>query len=584
MIHSTNKPVARCKGAPIVYCGGSSALFRAHGFVGDDYQFVIQYTVDCWDCPSKNIGARSGIEMSVLEEVFSAIRQSGRLPILFVGSGITKRYTSNKFNWKELLIRCIKEYDENPLKFLSYQTQAYREAGMSELTQEVYARIGKMIEYDFNMSVYEGRLKLSNVGDSEKSPLKIFLAGLLSQYAVEGDMAAEIELLKQLRDKMLTIVTTNYDTFLEDHIFTNQRKVIGSPIFLGSEIGTLIKMHGCVTQPDSMILTHDDYTSIERKGKVLIGKLIHLFTENPVIFLGYSLTDESIRKLLADIYGCADSSLDFETLKERLIFVEYDRAHSGEAEVGEVVREVDDRRIYLTKIRLSDYTNLFESMIRMERITKLQEVLWLKDLVRDLVVDYEGAKAKIIQLDDGQQDHVSPGEVVVAVGKLNNFLHDQGIRGIGGREVTRDIVFNDLRPIMSKELFLSQLASVARGYTSIPVHKYLKNYSGIIPPTIKAISEKNESHFMTGRTIAKATERYNAYATQNPNATLEDIYNAGGIPKSTKPIFLALRGASLRDPAELRSFLEVHYEELESSHSTYLNKLVLFLDMKENKT
>src|SRR5690606_34966405 len=54
------------------------------------------------------------VTLTRIDEVFGEISRSRRLPIIFIGSGISKRYTSNTFNWKELLIKCISGYDKNP--------------------------------------------------------------------------------------------------------------------------------------------------------------------------------------------------------------------------------------------------------------------------------------------------------------------------------------------------------------------------------------------------------------------------------------------------------------------------------------
>ncbi len=49
-----------------------------------------------------------------IKQVFNDIKSTKKLPIMFVGSGISKRYTTNDYDWKELLIKCISQYDSNP--------------------------------------------------------------------------------------------------------------------------------------------------------------------------------------------------------------------------------------------------------------------------------------------------------------------------------------------------------------------------------------------------------------------------------------------------------------------------------------
>lgn len=526
--------------------------------------------------------------MSDLATVFSEIRQSGRLPILFVGSGISKRYTTNAYNWRELLVECIKEYDSEPIKkYLSYQTQAQKDADTREIGEEVYSRIGSMVEFDFNMAVYSGKIDMDVSDENSPSPLKRYLSETLSTYSIKEELRGEIELLQQLREKMLTVVTTNFDSFLEDHVFTSHRTVVGAPVFLGGEIGTLIKIHGSVSDPNSIILTHQDYEKLGRKSKVLVGKLIHLFTENPVVFLGYSLTDASIQRLLADIYGSVESSMDFRRLKERLIFVEYDPELSeGDVDVGELVKNVDDRSIYLTKIRLPQYTTLLAHMAEMQKITKLKEVLWLKDLVADLVTGCQGTKTKLIQLTDDADDSegYSGEEVVVAIGKQKDFpsmLQDRGLKGLDAKEVFHDIIFDDMPAVGSENHLVDVLVNLAKQNSlRLPVHKYLRDYDGEIPDILKVIQSREPRDFLTN-TINKDRNKFSDFIAHNSGSNLDNIYTSN-LPISKKWNFLVLQAVG-SDADELRPFVRLRYDELETSNSTVLRKLIIFLDIKEYK-
>lgn len=470
-------------------------------------------------------------------------------------------------------------------RYFKYRTQAHRDANVNEDTEEVLTRIGSQLEYDFNMAVFDGQIDMFISEEFPSSPLKRFLSSTLSHYSLKEDMEQEIALFSRLREKMLTIVTTNFDTFLEDHVFNAHRKVIGAPVFLGSEIGTLIKIHGCVTDPSSIILTREDYEKLERRSKVLVGKLIHLFTENPVIFLGYSLTDESIQRLLADIYGCVESSMDFKTLKERLIFVEYDESHSGDPEIGEFVKDVDGRSIHLTRIRMANYMDLLDHMTRMERITKLKEVFWLKNLVQDLVLNYQGNKTKIIQIGDGADDY-SGDEVVVAIGKEDDIiLQDKGLAGLEGDDVYHDIVFNDLPAVSSIDILMKVLSKLSRrNGNMLPVHKYLKGYDGEIDSSLRRITEKNPEDILNA-TIRRDQEQYDRYTLDHPDVCFEEIFGSD-LSTVKKLNFLVLHAVCNCDVQELRRFLQTHTEDIQSmttTGKTIWRKLVSVLDMRENK-
>lgn len=519
--------------------------------------------------------------MGDLADVFDILRQSGGLPILFVGSGITKRYTTNNYTWEELLLRCIEAYDSDSVrKYKTYELQAQTKVADPENREEILTHIASSIEYDFNMAVYDGKINM-NVSIDSASPLKEFISNLLSQYRLKEDFVSEIDIMKRLRDKMLTVVTTNYDTFLEDHIFTSHNRVIGAPIILGSEIGTLIKMHGCVTSPKSIVITKNDYVKMERKSKVLAGKLIHLFTENPVIFLGYSLTDLSIQRLLFDIFSCVESTTDLTRLKERLIYVEYDKDEPN-VNIGDLIKNFEGHNIYMTKIRLSNYRILLEEMCRIEKITKLKEVFFLKDLVKKLVVDYKTNRTKLVNLSNS--DGYSGEEIVVAIGKEEDILHAKGLSGLEGNDIYEDIIFGKLPPVESQELMLTTITNLCKRNGGIlPVHKYLRHFTGELNSYLLNIVSK-EPEDILNNTIKKDLKSYNEFIKKHPSANFEEILKAD-LPAVKKLHFLVLKALS-SNPDDLRAFLVKFTNQIKnisSTGSTIWRKLVLILDIKENK-
>ncbi|HSL05956.1 MAG TPA: SIR2 family protein [Nitrospiraceae bacterium] len=63
----------------------------------------------------------------------------------------------------------------------------------------------------------------------------------------------------------------------------------------------LIKMHGSSDRPLTLISTTDDYENYPDTHVALITKVAELLHNNTVLFVGYGLRDEHIRRLLARI-------------------------------------------------------------------------------------------------------------------------------------------------------------------------------------------------------------------------------------------------------------------------------------------
>ncbi len=52
------------------------------------------------------------------------------------------------------------------------------------------------------------------------------------------------------------------------------------------------------------MLTDDDYRDFNERNTYLASKLITIFVEHPIIFIGYSLTDPNVSGMLKAIAAC----------------------------------------------------------------------------------------------------------------------------------------------------------------------------------------------------------------------------------------------------------------------------------------
>lgn len=76
--------------------------------------------------------------------------------------------------------------------------------------------------------------------------------------------------------------------------------------------GELFKIHGCVKEPNGIIIDEKDYDKFNNSLKLISSKLLNSLLDYPVIFLGYSFEDENIKKIIADFVN----SFDREILEE----------------------------------------------------------------------------------------------------------------------------------------------------------------------------------------------------------------------------------------------------------------------------
>jgi len=96
------------------------------------------------------------------------------------------------------------------------------------------------------------------------------------------------------------VVTTNYDTGYEQACQAIGKKVDvlpHSPGKRGSNGRWILKMHGCVTQPDSIVLTRQDYVRYNERFAALGGILMSALLTRHIVFLGFSLSDDNFARL-----------------------------------------------------------------------------------------------------------------------------------------------------------------------------------------------------------------------------------------------------------------------------------------------
>jgi len=102
------------------------------------------------------------------------------------------------------------------------------------------------------------------------------------------------------------IVTTNWDLLFEAaYRQIGQRYQIlieeaDAPMFSYDQ-HNLLKIHGSIDRPRSLICTTDDYESYPDSHSQLLDRVGELVYNNTVLFVGHGLRDEHLRRLLSQI-------------------------------------------------------------------------------------------------------------------------------------------------------------------------------------------------------------------------------------------------------------------------------------------
>lgn len=414
--------------------------------------------------------------------ILRRLKKTDHLPMLFVGSGMSIRYLGLE-TWKGLLRRFAKLAIDNEYAFEMYEQQA---KGL-ECKEGLLPKVAELIERDFNLRWFKdeqfrgSREESSDEIGRSVSPFKIEVARYTRDQSLahNAEFAAEIELFKKLEMRSIGgVLTTNYDTFIED-LFPSYTKYVGQEELLFSTlhgISEIYKIHGCCTKPESIIINEADYADFSEKNAYLAAKILTIFLEHPIVFIGYSITDINIENILKSIIKCL-SIENLDKIKERLMFIV--RAKEGEAEeVSTYSKSFEGgKSIEMTRIRLKSYEPLYQALLENQAKYNAPMLRRLKQDIYELVLTNKPTgKIRTVNLEDEKLEDV---EVVIGVGVFADF-GQKGYAGITSEDIYADVVFDD-RDYDVDTIVTTSLPSLLPNNGRLPMHKYLSQFTGDIP-------------------------------------------------------------------------------------------------------
>lgn len=112
------------------------------------------------------------------------------------------------------------------------------------------------------------------------------------------------------------VVTTNYDQLFERASEAIRRPVVTLPYeSVKSDDRWVLKMHGCISHPDDIVLTREDYLRYAERRRALSGVVQSLLITRHMLFVGFSLDDENFHRIADDVRKVvlSDEGLPFAT-------------------------------------------------------------------------------------------------------------------------------------------------------------------------------------------------------------------------------------------------------------------------------
>lgn len=418
-----------------------------------------------------------------------ALLKERRVPVLFVGAGISRRYYG-LCSWNELL-----EQVAYTIGLERFQLNGLRQAiAVKNPESKVNPLLASKLRELMIQGISTGslnRLSFPEVSDDEwkqmeeKDPFKVFVSCLIrrTEPVLTDDMRAELDSFRKLSEKIPAVITTNYDDFLEKEIF-NDFAIIDSPddFYFSDSVGygEIMKIHGTVDRPESLIITYEDYQKLSEEYNVIISRISGIMCNSPIIFIGYSLSDEEVYNVIHGIVTSLKQT-NLDTVRGHLIKVNVDPGLAKATWNPESV-EIDWKRFEVTQLNLPNLGILFDYLDRFTPVATPREIRRYRSMIRDIVLSSGSGTNKIAVVDEDSICDPSCNRVAVMFGSMNtigSFL--KGIKGYDILDSLTDVLLNE-RCILhtSVGFFRTWLLNpyVCKSGAFVPVFLYL-NYYGL---------------------------------------------------------------------------------------------------------
>lgn len=438
-------------------------------------------------------------------------------PVLFLGTGISLRYLNNSYTWDGLLRYISNELKENTEYYLDVKSSCEVDG------QYDFLKMAGIIENEFNsmlLSDRNGKFKdindvfYENMGKGiNYSRFKIFISNLLSSVDIREGVESEISELKKIRKNIASIITTNYDKFVEE-IFEFQ-PLIGNDILLSNPYGSVYKIHGCVSDPLKIIITDNDYVKFDSKYDLIRAQLLSIFIHNPIIFMGYGIGDENIKNLLKTIFTYVEpNSSDANKIRDNFLLVEHE---SGSSSLEICEHDIDLEgfsTIRINKIKTDNFKEIYSAISDLTLPISAMDIRKVQSIVKEI---YAGGDIKVNITED--LDSLANNDKIIAIGSSKTIQYQY--------QTSAEMMANYFNIIDESN---SQLLTLINKYTIqssqyFPVFGFSKIYSGI--EKIKILKERQKAK------IESALESITA-PCKVKHGTIDEIIADTSITESNK--------------------------------------------------
>lgn len=349
------------------------------------------------------------------------INQFKNHPILFMGTGISLRYYEDSYTWDQLLTKLCTELYEDEEVYLNLKYKCKNDYLL--IASELEKSFDEILEKDRN-----GKFKPINdlffermkQGKPQCSRMKLYLSSLFENLKIKESMKEEIDNLVKAKKNICSIITTNYDKFVEDNI--DFSPLVGNKIILSNPYGSVYKIHGSIDYPDSLVITQEDYSNFNLGNELIKAQLISLFIHNPIIFLGYGMNDDDIKSILETIFKyVVPNSEEAKLIQRNFLLVEYERGTSNTIVEDYSITLQQNNSIRINKLVTDDFSSIYTAIGNLRLPVSAMDIRKVETVIRKILVNNSDGAVKVRITDN--IDSLDNRDTILAIGSEESFKY-----------------------------------------------------------------------------------------------------------------------------------------------------------------
>ncbi|QAS54854.1 SIR2 family protein [Halobacillus litoralis] len=488
------------------------------------------------------------------------IKNFSNHPVLFIGTGMSLRYLENSFTWDGLLSYISQQLKDTEEYYFDLKAKHGNDGTYD------YTRIAKDLEIEFNNTLERERNgKFKHINDkfyenmkvdNNISRFKLYISDLLSEYVVKEEMKQEVAELKKVRKNIGSVVTTNYDSFIEEIFEFNQ--LIGNNILLSNPYGSVYKIHGCVHDPSKIIITDKDYANFHERYELIRAQLLSLFIHNPIIFMGYNIGDDNIKQLLKTIFTYVDpNTTQAEKIRKNFLLVEYEPESTNTEVTDHDIDMSGFSTIRINKIKTDNFHEIYKNLSNLSLPVSAMDIRKVQNVVKDI---YEGGNIKVSITED--VDALENNEKVLALGSLKTIKYEF--------QTTSELMENYFKIVDESNHQLLKLIDKFK----IQKNQYFPIYAFSMIQT--ELNSETELKVNQDGKLANLFNQQNDFAQQH--TTITSIQSDEEIPRSRKTSAILFGIMQDRIPLE---DVEEYLRDYQDRKSTDYRKILCVYDYKK---